>query len=86
MNSKLLQSLFKTGVLMSTKRSQQNMFKGNLKLHRENHHVRTLLDMNIDVNSCKEINCECYKKPKDTGVVLNFRSCAPIQHRKNIAE
>ena len=42
--------------------------------------------MKINVNSCKEINCEWYKKPTDTGVVLNFRSCAPIQHKKNIGE
>ena len=42
--------------------------------------------MNINVNSCKEINCEWYKKPTDTGVVLNFRSCASIQHKKNIVE
>ena len=44
------------------------------------------LDMNINVNSCKEINCEWYKKPTDTKVVLNFRSCALIQHKKNIVE
>ena len=44
------------------------------------------LEMNINVNSWKEINCEWYKKPNDTGVVLNFRSCAPIQHKKNIVE
>ena len=44
------------------------------------------LDMNIKVNSCKEINCEWYKKPADTGVVLNFHSWAPIQHKKNIVE
>ena len=37
--------------------------------------------MNINVNSCKEINCEWYEKQTDTGVVLNFHSCAPFQHR-----
>ena len=37
------------------------------------------LDMNINVN-------ERYKKPTDTGVVLNFCSCAPIQIKKNIVE
>ena len=44
------------------------------------------LDMDINVNSCQEFSCKRYKKPTDTGVVLNFRSCEPIQHKKNIVE
>ena len=32
------------------------------------------LDMNININSCRETNCERYKKPTDTGVVLKLRS------------
>ena len=44
------------------------------------------LDMNININDCKEINYEWYEKPTDTGVVLNFRSCARIQHKKNTVE
>ena len=44
------------------------------------------LEMKINVNSCEEINCEWCKKPNDTGVILNFRNCAPIQHKKNIVE
>ena len=44
------------------------------------------LDMNTNVNSCRESNCEMYKKPTSTGVVLNFRSCAPIPTMKNIVE
>ena len=42
--------------------------------------------MNIDVKSCKQFNCEWYKKPNDTGVVLNFRSCALIRHKKNAVD
>ena len=42
--------------------------------------------MNIIVNSCKEINCEWYKKPSKTGVVLNVRSGVPIKQKKNIVE
>ena len=44
------------------------------------------LHKNINVNSFGENNCEWYKKPTDTGVVLKFHSCAPIQHYKNIVE
>ena len=44
------------------------------------------LDMDMKVKSCKEINCEWYKKPTDTGVVLNMRSCAPIQIKMKIVE
>ena len=42
--------------------------------------------MNINVNSSKIINCEMYKKPTDTGVVLNLRCSAPIQYKWNIVE
>ena len=42
------------------------------------------LGMNIMVNSCEEINWVWYKKSTDMGVVLNFRSCATIQHQKNL--
>ena len=44
----------------------------------------SVLDMNINVNSCKEVNFEWYRKEKDAKVV--FRSCAPIQHKKNVVE
>ena len=42
--------------------------------------------MIYNVNSCKEIESEYYKKPTDTGVVSNFRSCAPIKRKKYILE
>ena len=44
----------------------------------------SVLDMNINVNRCKEVNFEWHRKPIDTEVV--FRSCAPIQHKKNVVE
>ena len=44
------------------------------------------LDMNININGCRKINYEWYEKPTDTGVVLNFRSYARIQHKKIIVE
>ena len=46
----------------------------------------TFLDMNIKVSSCRETNCEWYKKPTDAGVVLNFLICVPIHCKKNIVE
>ena len=42
--------------------------------------------MNVNVNSCREINCAWYKKTTDTGVVLKFQSCAPMQRDMNIAK
>ena len=38
------------------------------------------------LHSCNEFNYEPYKKPINTGVVLNFRSCAPIQPKKTTVE
>ena len=39
------------------------------------------LDMIINVKTSKQKNGEWYRKPDATGVVLNFRSCAPIKHK-----
>ena len=39
------------------------------------------LDINAKVGSKSNITCHWYQKPTDTGVILNFRSCAPLQHK-----
>ena len=44
------------------------------------------LDMSICVNKEKNISCKWYRKPTDTSTILNFRSCAPLQHKKNIIQ
>ena len=43
------------------------------------------LDTNINVSSKSTITCHWYQKPTDTGIILNFRSCAPLQH-KNVTQ
>ena len=42
------------------------------------------LDNNINVSSKSNITCHWYQKPTDTGIILSFRSCAPLQHKKNV--
>ena len=37
----------------------------------------------LDEYSKSNINCHWYKKPTDTGQILNFCSCAPLQRKKN---
>ena len=32
------------------------------------------------------ITCKWYQKPTDTGTFLNFRSCTPLQHKKDIIQ
>ena len=39
---------------------------------------------NVDGN--KKVKCVWYQKPKDTGTLLNVRSCAPLQYKLNIIE
>ena len=41
------------------------------------------LDININVSIKSNIACHCYQKPTDTGVVMNFCICSPLQHKKN---
>ena len=34
----------------------------------------------------KKATCGWYKKPTDTGIILNFRGCAPLQYKRNVIE
>ena len=40
------------------------------------------LDLNINLNEYRKISCHWYQKSTDTGIILNFRSCAPLQHKR----
>ena len=44
------------------------------------------LDINVNLSSKSNITCHWYQKPTDTGTILNFRSCAPLQHKKNVIQ
>ena len=39
----------------------------------------TFLDLNINVIKDRTISSHWYQKSTDTGIILNFRSCAPIK-------
>ena len=44
------------------------------------------LFLNINVDSGKKATCGWYQKPTDTGTILNFRGCAPLQYKRNFIE
>ena len=44
------------------------------------------LDINVNVSSKSNITCHGYQKPTDTGVIMNFPSRAPLQHKKNLIQ
>ena len=44
------------------------------------------LDLNMNINEDRKISCYWYQKSTDTGIILNFRSCAPLQHKKNVIQ
>ena len=44
------------------------------------------LDMSINVQQEGKFFCTWYQKPSDTGTILNYPSCAPIQHKNNIIQ
>ena len=44
------------------------------------------LDLCINVNGDRKISGHWYLKSTDTGIILNFRSCAPLQHKKNVIQ
>ena len=41
------------------------------------------LDMSINVQTEGTIFCTWYQKPSNTGTILNYRSCVPLQHKKS---
>ena len=44
------------------------------------------LDMAINFQPYGTIFCTWYQKPSDTGTILSYRSCAPLQHKKSIIQ
>ena len=42
--------------------------------------------MSINVQPEGNIFCTWYHKPSDTATILNYRSCAPLQHKKSITQ
>ena len=44
------------------------------------------LDLQINIEKSRKIGCGCYQKPTDTGTILNFRSCAPLQYKRSVIE
>ena len=44
------------------------------------------LDLQISIDKSRKISCGWYQKPTDTGTILNFRSCAPLQYKRSEIE
>ena len=44
------------------------------------------LDISINVQKEGNIFCTWYQKPSDSGTILNYPSCAPLQHKKSIIQ
>ena len=43
-------------------------------------------DLNVNVNEDRKISCHWYQKSADIGIILNFCSCAPLKHKKNVIQ
>ena len=60
-----------------------NSLHKNIQLTLETPNVSGRLafpDPNINLTEERKIRCDWYQKSTDTGIILNFRSCAPLQH------
>ena len=44
------------------------------------------LDLDINLNEDRKISCHWYQKSTDTGILLNFRSSAPLQRKRNVIQ
>ena len=49
-------------------------------------HEIVFLDMAVYVDEKRKVSSKLRQKPTDTGTILNFRSCDPLQHKGNIVE
>ena len=45
-----------------------------------------ILDLNINLNKNWKISCHWCQKSTDSGIILNIRSCAPLQLKKNVSQ
>ena len=55
-------------------------------LETQNGSELAFLDPKINVNGDRNISCHWYQKSTDTGIILNFRSCASLQHKKKVIQ
>ena len=46
----------------------------------------SFLELNVNVDSGKKVTCELYQKHTDTGTILIFRGCTPLQYKRNVIE
>ena len=44
------------------------------------------LDFNMNVSQDRGVTCSWYQKPTNTGTILNYRSCAPIQYERSVIQ
>ena len=44
------------------------------------------LDLQTIIDKSRKISCWWYQKPTDTGTILNFRSCAPLQYKRSVIQ
>ena len=42
------------------------------------------LDLNINLNEDRKISLHWYQNSTDTSIIPNFRSCAPLQNKRNV--
>ena len=49
-------------------------------------HEIVFLDMAVYVDEKRKVSSKLRQKPRDTGTILNFRSCDPLQLQGNIVE
>ena len=45
-----------------------------------------VLDLQTSIDKNRKINCGWYQKPTDTGTILSFGSCAPLQYKRSLVE
>ena len=73
------------GVVLEAANKLHPNFQFTIKEFDSNRNL-AFLDLNVNVDSGKKFTCGCYQKPTETGTILNFRGCAPLQYKRKAIE
>ena len=74
-----------TGVVLEASNNLHPMLQFTIQELDSNGNI-AFLDLNVNVDSGKTFTCGWYQKPTDTGTIVNFRGCAPLQYKRNVIE
>ena len=86
---KYVDDIICTAKTTALNRFKSQRFASKFRIYSEilnDEHEIAFLDMALHDDEQRMITCKWYQQTTDTGTILNYRICAPLQHKYNIIE